>query len=611
MFFTSCFNLLVGSEMKKKRIPGMDEKKRLLVKFRILLFHIAENRRRAVSTALAAALFIAVFAAVADADEVVRVGLYQNKPKIFTDQRGKADGIFINLLDEMARKEKWKLVYVPCEWTECLKALGEGRIDLMPDVAYSWDRAEKFDFHKIPVVESWSQVYSRPGKPISSMSDLSGRRIALLKDSIQQKALQQTMSGFGYNVTIIPVSSFDEAFRRVADNSADAAIANRFFGDYFYQEYKLAKTPVVFNIVPLFYATGRGRNHALLEKIDSYLGDWISKPNSPYYKTLYRWEEKPPVREIPRYFLWIIGVVCGLLGLSAGLIALLRLQVRARTKHLKEANEELEKHRDRLEELVAARTAELAVAKEKAEEADRLKSVFLASMSHELRTPLNSIIGFTGIILMGLAGELNEEQKNQLTMVKNSANHLLSLINDILDISKIEAGKVDLSISEFELGDVVKEVVEIISPAANEKDLKVIVEQPPGKAMLLSDRRRVKQILVNLAGNAVKFTERGHVKISAFTEGGELEIRVSDTGPGIKEENMRLLFNPFQQVNSEVARKHEGTGLGLHLCRKLVELLGGDIRAESEYGNGSTFAFKIPLKHEEAVACEKGACDRG
>ncbi len=184
-------------------------------------------------------------------------------------------------------------------------------------------------------------------------------------------------------------------------------------------------------------------------------------------------------------------------------------------------------------------------------------------------------------------------------MVKVSANHLLSLINDVLDISKIEAGKVKLSLEEFRLEDVVAEVVETLSPAAREKGLELLVEVPEG-ITLFSDRRRVGQVLMNLLSNAVKFTDQGSVKIAARVPGdGRIEVSVIDTGTGIKEEDMVRLFQPFQQVDVSLTKSHEGTGLGLHLCKKLADLLGGDIWAKSEYGRGSEFTFTIPLRYKE------------
>lgn len=278
----------------------------------------------------------------------------------------------------------------------------------------------------------------------------------------------------------------------------------------------------------------------------------------------------------------------------------------------KRVEEELKKYREHLEELVKERTnelekktKELQEANIHLQEADRLKSVFLASMSHELRTPLNSIIGFTGIILMGMVGEISEEQKTQLTMVKNSANHLLSLINDLLDISKIEAGKVELSREKFQLDDVVREVVETFSPAVNEKGLALLTEVPEG-ITLFSDRRRIKQVLMNLVSNAVKFTDQGSVKLSArVLEGEFLEMSVADTGIGMQKESMNKLFEPFQQLDMSLTKKYEGTGLGLYLCKKLAALLGGDISVESEYEAGSQFTFTIPLR--EGKTNEEGA----
>ncbi len=283
--------------------------------------------------------------------------------------------------------------------------------------------------------------------------------------------------------------------------------------------------------------------------------------------------------------LWLMGLV----GIAFGMQRLMRSD-----QERNRAEEELKKYAEQLE----AQAGELAQAKETAESTDRLKSTFLASMSHELRTPLNSIIGFTGVILQGMAGDVNEEQRKQLIMVENSASHLLSLINDVLDISKVEAGKVELSLEEFRLDDIAGEVVETLSPAANEKGLELVTEVPGG-VMLFSDRRRMKQALMNLVGNAVKFTDQGNVTIAARVPGDEnLEIRVTDTGIGINKEHMDKLFQPFPQIDVSLNKRHEGTGLGLHLTKKLVNLLGGDISAKSEYGRGSEFTFTMPLKYQ-------------
>jgi PAS domain S-box-containing protein len=266
---------------------------------------------------------------------------------------------------------------------------------------------------------------------------------------------------------------------------------------------------------------------------------------------------------------------------------------------LRELNESLERK-------VAERTRELDVARARAEAADQLKSAFLATMSHELRTPLNSIIGFTGIVLQGLAGPLNGEQSKQLGMVQGSARHLLELINDVLDISKIEAGQLEVRPAPFDLRASIERVTASVGAHAERKGLSVRVVAPPTLETMESDRRRVEQILLNLLNNAIKFTDVGGVSLTvevvalALAGAGAprpvVRIEVADTGIGMAHEDLAKLFQPFRQIDSGLQRQHEGTGLGLAICRRLTGLLGGTIRAESTLGQGSRFTVALPLR---------------
>ncbi len=266
----------------------------------------------------------------------------------------------------------------------------------------------------------------------------------------------------------------------------------------------------------------------------------------------------------------------------------------------KRAEEAVRELNASLERRVAKRTAQLAEARDRAEEADRVKSAFLATMSHELRTPLNSIIGFAGILLQGLPGPLNQEQDKQLRMVQGSARHLLALINDVLDISKIEAKQIEISRAPFELREALQRVVQTMGPLAEKKGLVLVTELAPGIGKVTSDRRRVEQILLNLLSNAIKFTEKGQVTLAAesLLSPPAVLVRVSDTGIGIKPQDLAKLFQPFRQIDSGLTRQHEGTGLGLAICKRLVERLGGEIRVESQWGLGSTFSFSLPSNSE-------------
>ena len=264
----------------------------------------------------------------------------------------------------------------------------------------------------------------------------------------------------------------------------------------------------------------------------------------------------------------------------------------------KRAEEELKIYRDHLEDLVEERTVALVLAKETAEEADRIKSTFLAAMSHELRTPLNSIIGFSGIMLQGLAGPLNPEQTKQLKMVQSSGQHLLGIINDIIDISRIEAGRIEPHPELLELRQPIDEAIAAMKPLADEKNLTLVAEVAPGVGHINSDPRRVSQILLNLISNAIKFTDSGGVRVECGASGGRVEIRVADTGIGMKTEDMKYLFQTFRQIDNGLARLREGSGLGLAICKGLAELLGGEIRVESEFGVGSTFSLILPISRE-------------
>jgi PAS domain S-box-containing protein len=232
------------------------------------------------------------------------------------------------------------------------------------------------------------------------------------------------------------------------------------------------------------------------------------------------------------------------------------------------------------------------------EEASRAKDRFLASMSHELRTPLNAIMGFTGTMLMGLPGPLTEEQAKQLRIVDANSRHLLSLINELLDLARIEAGKTELTMEQLEAGGLLTDVAARLRPLAADKGLQLEVISPGEPHELRTDRRALTQILINLAGNAIKFTDEGRVRLILSRDGAATRFSVIDTGRGIAPEDREKLFAAFEQVGASSASPYEGTGLGLYICQTLASAIGARVTLESEVGQGSRFTVEVP---EQAV----------
>jgi signal transduction histidine kinase/DNA-binding response OmpR family regulator len=247
-----------------------------------------------------------------------------------------------------------------------------------------------------------------------------------------------------------------------------------------------------------------------------------------------------------------------------------------------------------LEEKVSQRTSELQAANQELARANKLKSEFLANVSHELRTPLSAIIGFSQILLDGIDGPVTEEQQQDISQVNKSGQSLLALINQILDLSKIEAGKMELSLERVDLPNLIGSVLDSISPLAQEKGLQIDTRFALGLPAVEADPGRLKQIVINLLSNAVKFTERGHIEIVAQPSGRMVRIAVKDTGIGISDEAQKVIFEEFVQGDGSSTRRHGGTGLGLSIVRKLVEMHGGAIAVISEPGVGSTFTFTVP-----------------
>jgi len=769
--------------------------------------------------------------------KIIRVGAYDNRPKIYLNESGKIEGLFPEVLNYIAKKEGWKLVYVHGTWNQCLQRLENNEIDIMVDVAFSEERAKKYIFSNESFLINWAEVYSNSEESINSLIDLNNKKIAVMKGSIHtdgENGIIKLVNQFGIDCNFVEVVNYKKVFELISNNEVDAGVVNRIFGSLFSKSYNVKKTSVIFNPIHIKFAFPKSSPLAsgLIKRIDQNLFEMKKNSDSVYHKSVYvylsglprdlifskpdietdksiinlSFSEKEWIKNHPRirfgvdpefapfeyitsdglfqgmtseyieilnkrlglnmqlvkYNSWkeviekainkeldVLPCVCithsrkkylnfsmpyinfhraiitrsdipfltgiqdienmkvavqlnsshedyllentnikpiiyptlkkALLATSNGRVQafignftssaywirklnLINLKVAApvtedtQTLHFgirddwpelvniinkglsslgQKEEDDIRKRWINIEykpgiasELVWKYILQIAAisvlivviilfwnyrlkkeikkrieidkklfaANQSLKKIDQLKSMFIASMSHELRTPLNSIIGFTGVILMGMTGPLNEKQKDHLTRVNESAKHLLALITDVIDISKIEAGKIDIFPQDVNLAKLVDEAIITIQPQLQVKKLKLNVSVPDD-LNLFTDRKRLLQCIINFLSNAVKYTEEGDVTIEAQKVDSKVNIMVSDTGIGIPPEDFPKLFNAFERLDSHLRIKAGGTGLGLYLIRKLAtDILEGEIFFNSKKGKGSTFGLIIPIR---------------
>ena len=303
----------------------------------------------------------------------VTAGVYENRPKIFINEKGQPSGIFVDILTTIAAAEGWTLQFISGTWEESLKRLEAGNLDLMPDVAWTAERSERYLFNQVPVLSSWSQVYARKASHIHSIIDLDRKRVSVLKGSIQETSFSQLADGFGLNITIIPVDCYSQAFQNTSEGKADAAIANNFFGLMNADDYHLEDTAVIFNPSALYFAASRHGDKEILDRIDYHLRIMKEDHNSIFYKSLKFWTSEEIQFRLP-FWIRVSGLFIGgllVLSITGGL--LLKHQVNARTRDLQQQNEQL---------VILDRTLR--------------QTISHLNLQHTLNATLNSVLELTG-----------------------------------------------------------------------------------------------------------------------------------------------------------------------------------------------------------------------
>jgi signal transduction histidine kinase len=542
-------------------------------------------------------------AAESQTKRVVRVGVSNNNPVGIHGNGGPPSGLVIDIIEDIAKHEGWQLKYVETIWPNLMKLLKNGGIDLLGGMAYTGKRAKQFDFSSEVVISNWGVLYKNKSTIIDGIVDVAGKKIALIPKGVHTVALKRTADSFGLKYQSLPAKGYGHTLEMVSSGEADVGVVSRTFHISHGHKYTALPTNVILNPVKLMFAAPLGKGGGLLDRIDVHLKRQKNDPKSVYSMSTQRWFSVSPREEIPRWLYWLIGSV-----IVAALVAWvqniwLKSLVQKRTAELQSAYDNTEKSiqertlqlRDEVEERRRTEVA-LVEARENADVANQAKSNFLSQMSHELRTPLNAILGFGQLLLMNPKEDVSNKQKEYIDDIIMSGGLLLDLINQVLDLSRIEAGKVDLKIEDVPIEELLNECVILITPTADEKSVTVNLDMDSGIVnSVRTDYVRLKEVILNLLSNAVKYNKpKGTVQISVNIQDRKfVRFSVADTGVGFRLDDHEKIFLPFNRLDT-IKRKEEGTGIGLAITKNLVTLMNGKIGVESEVGVGSKFWVDIP-----------------
>lgn len=509
----------------------------------------------------------------------IKVGVYNNPPQVFVDDENKPRGIFIDIIDFIAEKEKLNIEYVHNDWSSLIAMLKTGDIDILPDIVATPVRDSVFILSELPILSSWLEVYTSEGVEFNTVHDLGNKKIGVLQKSVEAEYLERVLKPeHNLSYTKYEFSDYSTASQSLLDGTVDVLIAERFFRFSKDFDERIVPTGVSFRPIHIHFAFPKNdESDNLAHLFNKNIALLLNNPESIYYKSLIYWMQDYYVRFIPEYVLWIGLVILFIIILVLAFFIILRYQVYQKTKSLQHSNAALKK-------------ATFA-----AQESDRLKTAFLQNISHEIRTPMNGILGFLELLQEPDLDAATQQEFVQL--VNKSGQRLLNTVNDIIEVSMIESEPRKIQNTLVDLEQLMNYKLSLYTHQVEEKGLELILSADciAGEdALVLVDKVKLEVILAALLNNAVKFTNEGSIELGNYIQEDLIVFYVKDTGIGVPSTCIESIFERFVQAECQRNRTHEGSGLGLTIAKAYVEDMGGKIWLNSEPEKGSVFFFSIP-----------------
>ena len=527
----------------------------------------------------------------------VRVGVYENPPKIFTEKDGVPDGIFADLIKEIARREGWSLRYVQGSWPQCLANLESGVIDLMVDVAYSPERAEKYEFCENDVLSNWAQVYTRKGVSIKLITDLSGMHVATLRGGIHLVRLKNLADGFGIHFDLTQVDNYEAVFRMIHEKKIDAGIVNRVYGYAQEDQYDVIRSPVVFSPASLRFAVKKGVNRDVITAIDRQLAFMKVEKASVYHQSLKRWLGETTKLSLPQWIGWSLGVAAAGIFLLFVMSILLKHQINRKTEHLRLANAQLEKQVSETMKahLELKRSEELLIRQERLSALGQLTS----GIAHDFNNMLIPILGYSDLLLEN-PGLLKEPEKilPMLHSIRTAADMSRETVKRLQESHRADSRP---KMEKVNIAKLVSEVVEATKPLwKSDRETRsvpvTIIEDVPPDLVVTVSKSQFSEALMNLLLNALHaISSGGEVTIRAFIKDERFNLEIRDTGIGMSKEVARQCLEPFFSTKGE-----NGTGMGLAMVHGIVKRHNGSLNINSIPGKETTIDLQIPLAQKDS-----------